>query len=261
MSEAQTALITGASAGIGERMAHVFAANGHDLVLVARRKTALDKLARRLRKCHRVEVRVQPADLAADDAPQTLFDALADTSIDILVNNAGVLSGGAFRKMDGADIDSMVRLNVGALTQLCRLFVEPMIERGGGRILNVASIAAFQSVPTLAVYAATKAYVLSLGEALSIELGRHGVSVTTVCPGFTDTDMLRGGIEAQDDSGGVNELLVMTPARVAQDAYAACMAGTTIKVPGIHYATATATSRLLPRWALRGVTRLALMLR
>lgn len=261
MNKPGTTLITGASAGIGEQMARVFAANGHDLILVARRKTALDKLARKLRKAHGIEVRVHSADLAADGAPQALFDALTETPIDILVNNAGVLSGGAFRKMDSADIDSMIRLNVGALTQLCRLFVEPMIERGHGRIMNVASIAAFQLVPTLAVYAATKAYVLSLGESLSVELGRHGVSVTTVCPGFTDTDMLRGGIESQDDKGGVSELLVMTPERVAKDAYHACMTRTTIKVPGLHYATASATSRLLPRWALRGVSRIALMLR
>jgi short-subunit dehydrogenase len=230
-------------------------------VLVARREAALRELADELHEAHGVDVAVHAADLAVDDAPDALFEALAGTPIDILVNNAGVLSGGAFRKMDGSDIDNMIRLNIRALTQLCRLFVEPMIERGHGRIMNVASIAAFQSVPTLAVYAATKAYVLSLGESLSVELGRRGVTVTTVCPGLTDTDMLHGATGSRSDNPRMGDLLVLKPERVAQDAYRACMAGTAIKVPGLHYATASATTRLLPRWALRGAGRIALLFR
>jgi hypothetical protein len=261
MSEKTTALITGASAGIGKEMARVFAANGHDLVLVARRQSALQQLAAELREAHGVHVSVRAADLALDNAPDALFESLADTRIDILVNNAGVLSGGAFRKMAQSDIDNMIRLNICALTGLCRLFVEPMLERGHGRIVNIASIAAFQSVPTLAVYAATKAYVLSLGESLNVELGRRGVSVTTVCPGFTDTEMLRGTTQPESGSHGLGEMLVLQPQRVAQDAYRACMAGTAIKVTGLHYATATAATRLLPRWVLRNAGKVALLLK
>jgi short-subunit dehydrogenase len=250
-----TALITGASAGIGTALATEFASRGHDVVLVARRREALEALADELRHRYEIHATVRPADLAADGAADALFDAMADTPIDVLVNNAGVLTGGYFSSMADAAIDNMLRVNVVALTQLCRRFMEPMSERGSGRILNVASIAAFQAVPSLAVYAATKAYVLSLGEALSVEGAGRGVTVTTVCPGFTDTDMLSGAGEA---AGGIPDVAVLSPERVARDAYAACMAGDAIKVPGVAYALTMATSRLLPRWLVRRAGGLAL---
>ncbi len=251
-SRAGTALITGASAGIGEELARVFAANGHDLVLVARRKAALDRLARALRKSHEVTVTVVPRDLGVPDAPQSLFDDLLERElpVDILVNNAGVLFGGGFRKMPLADIEAMLDLNVRALTSLTRLFVEPMIERGDGHVLNVASLGAFQPVPSLAVYAATKAYVLSLSEALAEEVRHHGVRVGALCPGFTDTAMLTGASGGTDLPG----ILVMPPERVAEDAYRACMRGDVIKVPGIGNALASTGVRLLPRWLVRSLS-------
>ena len=251
-AEAGATLITGASAGIGEELARVFAANGHDLVLVARRKTALDRLARSLRKRHGVTVHVVPFDLSAPGAAQSLFDDLGkrDRPVDILVNNAGVLHGGGFRKMALADVEAMIDLNVRALTSLCRVFIEPMIDRRDGRIVNVASLGAFQPVPSLAVYAATKAYVLSLSEALAEEVRHHGVRVCAVCPGFTDTAMLT------DASGGsdVPGLLVMQPDRVAREAYAACMRGDVIRVPGLGNALASTGVRLLPRWLVRSLS-------
>lgn len=254
----KTALITGASAGIGTALATEFAARGHDLVLVARRQEALDALANRLRHEYGVRAMVHAADLTKRGAPRKLFDALAGEPIEILVNNAGVLTGGYFDDMPESAIDNMLRLNVIALTGMCRQFIGPMLERGSGRILNLASIAAFQPVPSLAVYAATKAYVLSLSESLTVEAGGRGVTVTAVCPGPTDTDMLSG---AEDMASGIPDIAVLTPEKVAQDAYKACMAGDAIKVPGVAYALSMAGGRLLPKWLVRRAGALALRLR
>lgn len=255
MSNNSTALITGASAGIGEQLAHVFAEYGHNLILVARRQAQLDALAQELRDQHRIEVKVIAADLAADGAVSALAESLAGIPVDILVNNAGVLSSGSFKHMPDDSIDNMLRLNVLSLTRLCRQFIQPMVDRGQGRVLNVASIAAFQSVPNLAVYAATKAYVLNLSEALSVELADKGVTVTTLCPGYTDTAMLRGPVAS--GSAKIAEFTILSPERVARDGYKACMAGDAIKVPGIGYAAAMATSRLIPRWVLRRIAKMA----
>ncbi|MEO0996116.1 MAG: SDR family oxidoreductase [Pseudomonadota bacterium] len=258
MSQDSTALITGASAGIGRHLAAEFARHGHDLVLVARRRDALESLADEMRDAHGVAVSVMPADLAPDGAADALADALADRPIDILVNNAGVLSSGMFRRMDAAAIDNMLRVNLAALTTLCHRFAQPMVEQGSGRILNIASIAAFQPVPTLAVYAATKAYVLSLSESLSVELADTGVTVTAVCPGFTDTTMLRGSVDGSGEKSRIPEATVLSPEQVARDAYKACLSGDAVKVPGLGYALTMATSRLLPRWVLREAGKLAL---
>lgn len=258
MSKKSTAVITGASAGIGKELARVFAENGHALILVARRQAELEALALDLRQAHNAAVTVHAADLALDGAADALFDALADTRVDILVNNAGVLTSGTFRKMPPGAIDNMIRVNIVALTGLCRNFIEPMLKRGSGRILNVASIAAFQPVPSLAVYAATKAYVLSLSEALMVEAGEKGVTVTAVCPGFTDTDMLRGPDPSSREANSIPDAAVLKPERVARDAYEACMSGEAIKVPGVGYALTMATTRFLPRWVLRRAGTLAM---
>ncbi|MEO0574263.1 MAG: SDR family oxidoreductase [Pseudomonadota bacterium] len=249
-----TALITGASAGIGEQLANEFASHGHDLVLVARRKPALQKIAERLRAQHGISVTVKAADLSLPDAAQTLHKALGKQHIDVLVNNAGVLNSGRFKHMDEAAIDNMMTLNIVALTQLCRTFIPAMVKRGKGKILNLASIAAFQPIPNLAVYAATKAYVLSLSEALSVELASKNVSVTAVCPGYTNTDMLRGPVDAGKAS--IPEFVMLAPEKVAADAYRACMTGDVIKVPGIGYSAAISTTRVLPKWLVRKLTAL-----
>lgn len=253
-----TALITGASAGIGRHLAETFADKGHDLILVARSKGPMETLASELSERHGIHVDVHSLDLSGPNAADHLFNALADREIDILVNNAGVLSGGSFANMDADAIDNMMTLNIRALTQLCHRFAAPMVERGTGRILNIASVAAFQPVPKLAVYAATKAYVLSLSEALSVELARKGVSVTAVCPGYTDTEMLRGPIAKSGGQIRIPEFTVLDPKRVAKDAYDACMAGDAVKVPGIGYAVSMATTRMLPKWLVRRITALTM---
>jgi short-subunit dehydrogenase len=164
----QRTLITGASAGIGEALAGQFAGHGHDLVLVARSVDKLEALADALTAGHGVDVAVYPADLSKRGAAGKLFRALQDDrlAVDILVNNAGVLQHGRFVEMPPAEHQRIVQLNIAALSDMLAWFLPPMVERGGGRILNVASVAAFQPVPSLATYAATKAFVLSLSEAL-----------------------------------------------------------------------------------------------
>ncbi|MEO0614606.1 MAG: SDR family oxidoreductase [Pseudomonadota bacterium] len=257
MTENTYTLITGASAGIGKAIAERFASEGHNLVLVARRLPELTTLAEKLSHDHGVDAVPLALDLSDDDASEDLIEALGDRDVETVINNAGVLSSGSFRHMDRDRIESMIELNVVSLTDMCRTFSERLVERGGGRIVNVASIAAFQPVPNLAVYAATKAYVLSLSEALSLELGRKGVTVTAVCPGFTDTDMLRGPVQEAAGKINIREFTVLEPETVARAAYKACMRGDAIEVPGIGYSIAMATTGVLPRWIKRRLTKLA----
>ena len=256
MSDHGYTLITGASAGIGQAIAERFAANGHDLVLVARRQAELEALAAKLSHDHGIDALPISADLTDDDAPEYLLEIIGARDVGILVNNAGVLSSGSFRRMDDDAIEAMIELNIGALTRMCHEFADRLVERGGGRIVNIASIAAFQPVPNLAVYAATKAYVLSLSEALSLELARKGVTVTAVCPGYTDTAMLRGPVTEAAGKINIPEFTVLDPETVARAAYKACMRGDAIEVPGIGYSAAMAVTGVLPRWVKRRLTRL-----
>jgi short-subunit dehydrogenase len=193
---AGTALITGASSGIGEALARCFAAGGHDLVLVARSADTLKALAASLADAHGVKAWAVRADLSEADAVPRLAAAMkrAKRPIDVLVNNAGVLEYGPFTGMTPETHRRMIELNVGALTQMLAHFVPPMLERGHGRVLNVASIAAFQPIPALATYAATKAFVLSMTESLAEELRGSGVTATALCPGVTATNRLVGAM-------------------------------------------------------------------
>ncbi len=253
------ALITGASAGIGAELARVFAAHGHDLVLVARSADKLEALATELGNAHGVETRVIPLDLARRGAPAELVATLHDAGveIDILVNNAGVIEVGRFPAIATDRMLQLLDLNAGALTALTSVLLPDMVARGRGRILNVASIAAFQPVPSMAVYAATKAYVLSLTEALSEELRGTGVTLTALCPGLTDTDMMAGIQAGSATARGIPSLLVSSPADVARDGYEALMAGEVVRVAGLGNRIAVGWSRAAPRWLVRVVAGLA----
>ena len=185
-----TALITGASGGIGEAFARQLAALGKDLVLVARREDKLNTLARELESLHAVQTRVIPADLARPDSASDLY---AETQrlglvIDLLINNAGFARAGDFSELPFDVQADMVRLNVNTLTELTRLYLPSMRQRRRGGVINVASNAAFQPVPYIAVYGATKAYVLSFSEAIAEEVAVDGVTVMALCPGATATD-------------------------------------------------------------------------
>ena len=255
---APTALITGASSGIGEALAGCFAAAGHDLVLVARRADLLEALALRLRQAHPVAVRVIVADLAVPGAAAGLATQLRRKRVvvDVLVNSAGVLAQGDFSAMPLDRQVGMVDLNVVGLTAMLAAFAPAMLQRGRGRVLNVASIAAFQPVPTLAIYAATKAYVLSLTESLAEEWQGSGVTITALCPGITATPMLRQAADANAALAALPAVLVGDVADVAAQGFAACMRGDVIVVPGLVNRAATAGGRLLPKWLLRRVSGL-----
>src|SRR5690242_7779157 len=196
--ETKTALITGASAGIGKELTKLFAQDQCNVVLVARNASRLTTLAAELQQQLGVSARSFPLDLAGRDAPQFLFDQLAreNVSINVLVNNAGYGKLGAFADVPYAESAGQIDLNITALTHLTRLFLAPMLERKSGRILNVASTAGFQPGPLMAVYYATKAYVISFSEALANELQGTGVTATCLCPGATDTEFqTRAGTE------------------------------------------------------------------
>ena len=244
-------LITGASSGIGRDMAKIFASEGYLPVLLARRRDKLQELALELKTSLGIKVTVLPADLSEPGAAQAVFDCLQERgiNIDILVNNAGLMSEGAFTDIPLEDHLRLLQVNIVALTSLTHLFLAPMIQRAHGRILNVASIAAFAPTPSLAIYAASKTYVLSFSEALSEELKGTGVSVTALCPGFTNTAMVRGSTRGTQ----LPSFLVTDPVAVARQGVTACLAGKPLHVPGMSNSLATTSVRYLPRSLVRTV--------
>lgn len=250
------ALVTGASAGIGREMARVFARHGHDLVVVARRRNRLLELKRELEHAHAVRVRILEADLADPATPGAIRRSLARRQVEILVNNAGTLEGGAFVGLAPDRLEAMLQLNVGALTRMTREFLPAMIRRGRGRILNVASIAAFAPVPWLGVYAATKSYVLSFSEALATELEETSVSVTALCPGLTDSEMADAALARARDLARFRNWLFAPARDVAEAAYAGCMAGEALVIPGVSNRLYGSVVGLTPRAARRRLTRL-----
>jgi short-subunit dehydrogenase len=210
-----TALITGASSGIGVVFAREYASRGYDLIIAARRTDRLNKLAAAITKDTGVAVKVVASDLSVPNSAAKLAKAVGSTPVDVLVNNAGWGNIGPFSDEDLTSMADEINVNVIALTQLSRLFVGPMIERGRGAIINIASTAAYQPVPNMAVYAATKAYVLSFTEALWGELQGTGVTALAVSPGGTATEFFEvAGGRAM--AGGL-----MTPAQVVATAMSA----------------------------------------
>lgn len=246
---AETALITGASSGIGLEFAKLFAADGVDLVLLARREDRLRRLADELRAAHGVDVRVLVADLADPQAPQAVFDELqaAGGRVDVLVNNAGIGVWGSFAERDLGRQLEMVQVNVAALTALTRLFVPGMVERRRGAILNVGSAAGFLPGPRMAVYFATKAYVLSFTEALAVELRGTGVTVTLFAPGATATEFPeRAGMPGF-------KLGASDAATMARAGYHGMRAGRVVVVPAPKSRLIALAVRILPRAVIRAI--------
>jgi short-subunit dehydrogenase len=249
-----TALITGASGGIGKELACLFAQHGHRLVLVARDGQRLAELADSLRTQHGTETTVLARDLAAPSAAEELYSTLAGTGvqIDILVNNAGFALYGPFAETDLQVEVEMLQLNVVTLTRLSKLFLPGMIERRSGRIMNVASTASFAPLPFAGVYGATKAYVLSFSEALAEELRGTGVTVTALCPGATATGFAqRAGMTATKlfRSG------TLSAKSVAEAGYRALMRGQTTVVTGPSYKLLVQSIRFSPRCMVTRVGR------
>jgi short-subunit dehydrogenase len=245
-------LITGASSGIGAELARVFAARGYSLVLVARRHERLEALAEEIGTAHNVPVEVIALDLEDRDAPLDLVEMLLDRGIDVhtLVNNAGFGLRGNFATLPFERQTAMIDLNVMALTALCRLILPSMLERGRGGVLNVASTAAFQAGPHMAVYYATKAYVLSLSEALHEEAKPRGVTVTALCPGPTESEF---SATADLENSKRFRQGTMPAAEVARIGVNGYEAGKAIVVTGTVNRLGTVGAKLLPRTVIRRI--------
>ncbi len=244
-------LVTGASAGIGRELARAFASHGYDLVLAARNEGAITELGRELAATHAVRAKTMPADLSLRGAAEAIADALegAGVEVGVLVNNAGVLFEGDFVGIALDDHLRLLQINVVALTSLTRVFLPAMLKRGAGRILNVASTAAFAPLPQLAVYAAAKAYVLSLTESIAEELRGTSVTATALCPGFTDTAMMRGSALAKS----IPPMMIMSAKEVAELGCAACLGGDAVCVPGLANKVVAGGARLMPRRLARAL--------
>lgn len=251
------ALVTGASSGIGLELARQLASKGHDLLLVARNEARLLVLAEELANGHGVRAQVLPMDLSLRDAADHLADEIErrGLAVDVLVNNAGFGLFGRHVETDLADEQQMIDVNITTLTRLTKRLLPAMVRRQRGRILNVASTAAFQPGPYMAVYYATKAYVLSYSEALSEELGNGGVTVTALCPGPTASGFQDKA--AMHDSALVKGKRLPTAAEVAVYGVAALLAGRRVAVPGVANKLMVQSLRITPRCL---VTRLVALM-
>ena len=246
-------LITGASGGIGHDLALLAAADGRNLVLVARSVEKLEELAVTIMESNKTEVITIDVDLSDEAGVNTLITEITKQGIqiDTLINNAGFGDFGDFAKADLSKNMEMIRLNVSALTQLCHFVLEGMLDAGSGKIMNVASTAAFMPGPGMAVYYASKAYVLSFSEALTRELKGTGVTVTTLCPGPTDTGFA--------SSAGLGKSLmhrILPPAtsiEVAKAGYKAMMKGKAIEIPGFTNKLSAMSPRFTPRSMVRNM--------
>ena len=252
MSERPVALITGASAGLGEQFAHLFARDGYDVVLVARSEARLEAVVNRLHH-HKVKAHIVAEDLSKPGAAQRVFTAVKEKGLVVsaLVNNAGFGSTGAFLDLPLDKEVEMVELNCTALMELCHLFGQQMRAQKKGRILNIASTAGFQPGPFMATYYASKAFVLSFSEALAHELKSSGVTVTCHCPGATATEF--AGRAVNDKTRLFQRPGIAKADEVAADAYEAMMQGEVVAIHGWMNWLAAQSVRFSPRAVLRNV--------
>ena len=252
----QTVLVTGASSGIGAELARQLAERGHGLTLVARRRERLDRLAAEVRSAHDVAVDVRTCDLASPADRGRLIASLREEPRRVagVCNNAGYGSVGTFAEMELEREVGEVRLNVEALVELTGAFLPDMVDRGEGAILNVASTASFQPLPGMAVYAATKAFVRSFSEAVHAELAGTGVSITTLCPGFTETEFAEvagaGSFEAK-----MPGFLVLNATDVARQAIEGMESGSRSVVPGAIHKAHALSSRFVPNTLLLPIAK------
>lgn len=251
------ALVTGASGGIGEALARVFAAHGFNVILVARTQSKLEELGAALSAQHGVQAYVMAADLSDPRSPASLLGQVGELglSVEVLVNNAGFADFGEFASSDLGKQLQMIQVNITTLTELTHRVLPGMLERGRGRILNVASTAAFMPGPLMSVYYASKAYVLSFSEALNEELRGLGVNVTALCPGPVATGFQSRA--AMEGSKLLQQRLnpLMSPEEVAKAGYEALMNGKAVVIPGLMNQMQALSPRFLPRALLPGIVK------
>mgnify|MGYP001566310628 FL=1 len=246
------ALVTGASSGIGYEFAKVLAKNKHEIILVSRNKEKLKKLKKEIERDYNVKVSVYKADLSKLNELKKFYRQVKNEDIDILINNAGVGDFGKFLEVSWEKDNEVIDLNIKALTILTKLFSKNMVKRREGKILNVASIAAFQPGPYLAVYSATKSYVLHFSEALAEELKGTGITVTTLCPGLTSSSFFkRSGISYDEVKTWKN---LATSKEVAEYGYEMMMKNKIIAVYGLRNRFNIFLKRFLPRNFITKIT-------
>jgi hypothetical protein len=255
MTSKPTALVTGASSGIGAAFARLLAARNHDLVIVARRQDRLEQISKELDAQHGAAVEVIVADLSTPDGLATVEARLRDDDrpIDLLVNNAGFGTAGTFASLDVDREEEMVRLNALAVVRLTHAALGGMLARGRGGILNVSSTAGFQPMPGWSTYAATKAFVSRFTEGIAAECHGTGVAVTALCPGFTRTEFQD---QAEFGDEVVPKFLWQSPEEVAAAGIAALERGRVYAVPGWAYRTLEVATGVLPKTAIRTAARL-----
>jgi hypothetical protein len=242
----KTVLITGASAGIGLEFAKIFAKEKYDLVITARNETKLNELANEIKNHHNVNVKVIAKDLSKQNAGKEIFEQLKNENVitDVLINNAGFGVFNNYWDVELQDEKNMLQVNIMALAELTNLFGKDMVNRGGGKILNVASTAAFQPGPTMAGYYASKAFVLSYSQAVDFELRKKGVQVSTLCPGPTITDFqIRANIE---DLNLFKKGFTMSAEEVAQIGYNGLMKGKPVIIAGAMNKISAMSSKISP---------------
>ena len=251
-----TALITGASNGIGLELAKVHASKGDNLVLVARNKSKLEVLKTELENQYKVKVYVIDKDLSASNSAKEVYDETTKQKIqiDYLINNAGFGDFGMFVETDWNKELQMINLNITTLTQFTKLYLQDMVKRRSGKIMNVASTAAFQSGPTMAVYYATKAYVLSFSEAVDNEVRDKGITITTLCPGATESGFQAAA--AMEESKLVKGKKLPTSKEVAEYGYSSMMKGKTVAIHGMMNWLMANSVRFTPRAIVVKLTRM-----
>jgi uncharacterized protein len=246
----RTAIVTGASSGIGAEIARGLAERGHGVTLVARREERLRALAGELSDAHTVRTEVIAADLTDEASRERIAKELADRglTVDILVNNAGFSTTGPVQESDPAREIALVRTNVEAVVHLCSLFIPGMVERARGAVLNVSSTAAFQPLPGQAAYGASKAFVLSYGQATGAELRGTGVTLTTLCPGPVETEFAeRAGFDEDDAEGALPKFMWVPATEVAKAALDGLDKGRRVVIPGAANRVAAGLAHMTPR--------------
>lgn len=251
----KTALITGASSGIGLELAKIHAQKGGNLVLVARNKEKLKQLKAEWEEKYSIEVHVLKKDLSEANAAQRVYDFTQKEKlkIDYLINNAGFGNYGLFQETQWQKEEKMIQLNITALTQLCKLYLKDMVKVKSGKIMNIASTAAFQPGPMMAVYFATKSYVLHFSEAIGAELKSSGVSVTALCPGPTASGFQ--STAAMEESGAVKGKQLPTAKEVAEYGYQAMLKGAPVAIHKLSNRALVQLTRFFPRKWVTAITQ------
>jgi len=254
MPQEKTALITGASSGIGYELAKQCADDGYNLILVARDEKKLKASASELQMKYVVPVKTIVKDLSEPNAPTDIFNQLQKENVvvDVLINNAGFATYGAFSETELDDELNMIQVNLVSLMHLTKLFIKGMVKRKNGKIMNVASTAAFQPGPTMAVYYATKAFVLSFSEAIASELKGTGVTVTTLCPGPTESGFQK---RAKLERVRLVRTKLMEAETVARLGYKALMKGKAVEITGVRNKVIAESIRFTPRKMVTSIVR------